>query len=329
MNSRPPEMTFDQLQRYRLAAEMAEARRDRAPESILDGGSREGFLRHYLPGDRVVNLDRDFFRGDNFVQGDVLRLPFADRAFDLAVSLDVLEHIPRGRREDLLEEMARVSRRGLILGAPFQGEEVEEAERLAGDFSLKISGRRNEFIIQHRREGLPRLSEVLDWGREKGYRTAVVPNGFLPRWLAMICLNEYLGRLPDPWGMIFAANRLYHQRFYREDNADPAYRRMILFTVGEDAVPGEILSRLSAPVSRETPPAGTFPFLEKLLETVEGEKDNLIRELGTEKRRLESEFYRVARELEALKATYAYRAYRNTLGRLAGVFRKKPARRRA
>ncbi len=332
MNKQPQEMTFDQLQRYRLAAELVEEVRDRTPWKILDGGGREGFLRHYLPGDRIINLDRNFFSGDNFVQGDVLRLPFADSNFDLAVSLDVLEHIPGGRREDMLSEISRVSRRGFLVGAPFRSEEVEEYEKLVANFSRKISGRSNEFIVQHQEEGLPHLPEVLEWAKSRGYRTAVIPNGFLPRWLAMMGLNEYLGRLPDPWELIFAANRIYHERFYRTDNAAPAYRQMIIFVKTGDLDSDTIISKYVSKAAGEIAPADTFRFFKQLLETIEEEKDNLIRKLAGEKNRGERELAQISgelasvrRELDALKATYAYRAYKKTLGRLADVFRNGPA----
>ncbi|MFH1038452.1 MAG: class I SAM-dependent methyltransferase, partial [PVC group bacterium] len=222
-------MTFDQLQRYRLGGEMIDAVRDRKVFRILDAGSREGFLRSYLPEDRIVNLDRGIFSGDGFLRGDALSLPFPDQAFDVAVNIDVLEHLSPPDRPGLLSEMDRVSRRAFIVGAPFQSDEVTQAEDLAAAFSLRIQGRENEFLREHRREGIPQLQEVLEWGATRGYRTAVVPNGYLPRWLMMISLNEYLGRLSDPWAMIFAANRLYHEQFYRADNAAPAYRQMILF----------------------------------------------------------------------------------------------------
>jgi len=286
-------MTFDQLQRYRLAGELAEAIRDRTPLAILDGGSREGFLRFYLPGDRIVNLDRGAFSGEGFVRGDVLRLPFAGRSFDLTVSLDVLEHIPGGRRDELLGELARVSRRGFIVGAPFRGGEVETAEKLAGEFSRRLRGRENEFLSQHRAEGLPGLSRTLEIGRKLGFRTAAVPSGYLPRWLAMICLNEYLGRFDDPGELVFPANRLYHERFYRADNAAPAYRQMILFLREGDRDPEEIAARFAAGPAGETGSGPALDFLEKMLETIESGKDRLIdslrREEKTRRKRAEEE----------------------------------------
>ena len=66
---------------------------------------------------------------------DVTALPFADAAFDAAMSLDVLEHVPDFRAA--LREFARVLRPGgrLVLTVPFySGNASSEAvARLAGD----------------------------------------------------------------------------------------------------------------------------------------------------------------------------------------------------
>jgi SAM-dependent methyltransferase len=51
----------------------------------------------------------------SFCQADALALPFADGTFDLAASVNVLEHIPAPRLPLVLKECARVARRGLYL----------------------------------------------------------------------------------------------------------------------------------------------------------------------------------------------------------------------
>ena len=48
----------------------------------------------------------------NPVQGDIRSLPFADGAFDLVMSLDVIAHLPPGEEHLAARELARVARRG-------------------------------------------------------------------------------------------------------------------------------------------------------------------------------------------------------------------------
>ena len=61
-------MTFDQLQRYRLTADLIEAVRGRGSLTILDAGSHQGYLASFLPGDTIYNLDRNDFTEINFLQ---------------------------------------------------------------------------------------------------------------------------------------------------------------------------------------------------------------------------------------------------------------------
>jgi len=49
------------------------------------------------------------------VRADALRLPFADRSFDLVLSIRFLFHVPRELRPAILAEYARVSRRFVVV----------------------------------------------------------------------------------------------------------------------------------------------------------------------------------------------------------------------
>jgi SAM-dependent methyltransferase len=48
------------------------------------------------------------------------RLPFADRSFDVVSCLEVIEHLPVDIYEAALRELARVARRHLLIGVPWQ-----------------------------------------------------------------------------------------------------------------------------------------------------------------------------------------------------------------
>jgi SAM-dependent methyltransferase len=107
---------------------------------VLDDGAAFGFTtvrvdralrrRPSCPAPTVVGLEYD--RGHvgqarrrcptlPFVRGSAAALPFADRAFDVVLLLDVLEHLPDER--PALGEAERVLRPGgtLILSVPYRG----------------------------------------------------------------------------------------------------------------------------------------------------------------------------------------------------------------
>lgn len=270
-------MTFDQLQRYRLAAEILEALRTRRPSRILDAGSREGFLREFLPEDAVVNLDREYFDGSSLVLGDVLSLPFPARAFDAVVSLDVLEHVPAARRTAFLDELVRVSAGAVVVSAPFASDAVVAAEKLVNDFCLRVAGRENEFLAEHLASGLPREEEVASWARQQGIFSLAVPNAYLPRWTAMMCLNSYLASLPDPWDLIFRINGLYDREFSATDNRPPAYRRCFLFSRTEIPNAEALRRRLAAPGPSGDAEKEAWAFLGRLAEAVAaGQKEKIL-----------------------------------------------------
>jgi ubiquinone/menaquinone biosynthesis C-methylase UbiE len=101
--------------------------------SVLDVGCGEGIgtvrMAKVLPEARVVGLDvahpglleewktRQHERIE-FIAGSAYDLPFADDSFDLVSAIEVFEHLERP--EQALGEMARVSRRGVLLSVPWE-----------------------------------------------------------------------------------------------------------------------------------------------------------------------------------------------------------------
>jgi SAM-dependent methyltransferase len=104
-----------------------------AATSVLDVGCGEGIgtvrMAEVLPEAHVVGLDvpapglleewqkRSAGRPE-FVAGSAYELPFEDDTFDLVAAIEVFEHLERPARA--LEEMARVSRLGLLLSVPWE-----------------------------------------------------------------------------------------------------------------------------------------------------------------------------------------------------------------
>jgi SAM-dependent methyltransferase len=101
------------------------------PESVLDVGCGEGVITcqwaERLGDGRVVGIDLDDpkLRTEwssrarpnlEFRAEEATRLSFADDEFDMATAIEVLEHVPEP--EATLAEMARVSRRWLLVSVP-------------------------------------------------------------------------------------------------------------------------------------------------------------------------------------------------------------------
>jgi hypothetical protein len=101
--------------------------------SILDIGIGHGDIPRAIIGwtaqrglrCEATGLDLDFAtiatatrlpenRGLDFIQGDMLALPFADQSFDITMSSMTLHHLSDDEAVQALQEQARVSRLGII-----------------------------------------------------------------------------------------------------------------------------------------------------------------------------------------------------------------------
>lgn len=205
-------MTFDQVERYRGAAMIVgEIRRSMGEtvQQVLDIG---GFFRTLageplLPGPLMISdcdctvVDIEPADVPGYRRMDPEKpLPFEDRAFPVTICMDVLEHMPPGRRLAFVEDALRVTSGVLILGAPFQHPDRVAADRWLAGFLDTVLGEPNPMLDEHIRNGLPDaalLQLALD---AAGCRYLSFPNGDLGMWRLVMAVKHLvlLARGPDP-----------------------------------------------------------------------------------------------------------------------------------
>jgi ubiquinone/menaquinone biosynthesis C-methylase UbiE len=93
--------------------------------SILDVGCGNGiFTNTVIKAKTVVGVDRSMAALQHVktlrCQVDITKLPFSDRTFDLVVAMEVLEHLTHVDFKKSLEELARLSRRYVMVTVPFK-----------------------------------------------------------------------------------------------------------------------------------------------------------------------------------------------------------------
>jgi hypothetical protein len=222
-------LPFDLYQRHKLVQEAVDrifgwSRR----LAILDVGGASGRLRAFFPRDRVVVVDREGQAGDIDARAEAFKLPFGDRAFDVVVSLDTLEHIAPRQRPVFLQELARVTRDVVMVAAPFAGPLVAEAESILEAFLQKRLKLEHRFLAEHTRHGLPDRNEVSQMLARSVGTVVAVPNGNLDRWLPMMALSFYLDVDPGLADLKRQVSAYYNRTYYRSDNSEPAYRYLLV-----------------------------------------------------------------------------------------------------
>jgi SAM-dependent methyltransferase len=225
-------LPFDMHQRYAQCRAVLDCLPG-ARRSLLDvggvlggGGGHLGTSADFFP-DEVPPISTDVRASDHPDHRVVPPgpLPFADASFDVVLCLDVLEHLAREEREGLLDELARVSRRFVLLGAPFATAGVSDADQMLFATIEARHGYAHEFLRQHLAHGHPDLAGTLAHWESRGARVVVLPNGWLPYWQAMQLLNLPLAE-PVMGERYARAQTLYNTAVH--DWREPAYRHLLV-----------------------------------------------------------------------------------------------------
>lgn len=97
------------------------------PHSILEVGVGDKVFGSYIKNNTSISYTSVDIAEDLFpdVVGSVLELPLGDDTFDIACSFEVLEHLPYEDALRGLEELARVSKKYVLISVPHFGPRVE------------------------------------------------------------------------------------------------------------------------------------------------------------------------------------------------------------
>jgi SAM-dependent methyltransferase len=103
-----------------------------APSSVLEVGVGDRVFGSFIQNNTdvvytSVDVAEDLHPD---VVGSVLKLPFADKSFDVVCAFEVLEHLPFAEFEKAVSELARVARTHVVISIPHFGPMLS--------FSLKI-----------------------------------------------------------------------------------------------------------------------------------------------------------------------------------------------
>ncbi|MEB2284955.1 MAG: methyltransferase domain-containing protein [Myxococcales bacterium] len=224
-------MPFDMYQRYdhaRAAAVWLGA----PPRRILDvggvmGGAHGHFaaLADFFPDDDTRAVDVRVADHPDHLAAAGPPLPFAAASFDLVLCQDVLEHVPPEGRAPLLDELRRLSRRFVVLGAPFATPGVRDADAVLFALVEARHGYAHGFLREHLAHGHPDLAATIAYFEAAGASVVALPNGYLPYWSLMQAANLLLAE-PALGARYARAQARYNGQV--ADRREPAYRHLLV-----------------------------------------------------------------------------------------------------
>jgi SAM-dependent methyltransferase len=141
---------------------------------VLDAGCGEGVLvEEYADRLAITGLDANY-SSPRVASGSVTRLPFADRAFDRVLCLDVLEHLSYEDQPRALAEMHRVLAAGgeLLVSVP-------NLAHLQSRIQFLLRGRLIRTASELKHPGDRPIAEYLELARRTGF-TLVGRHGVFP-----------------------------------------------------------------------------------------------------------------------------------------------------
>lgn len=161
---------IDQFERYVCA--IKEIRKIESEVSVLEigaGGEGISYFSNLLKSCNFFLFDvrKDAFNGlkkKQTIIGDGCRLPFRDKAFDVIVSVDAVEHIPKLIRHNFYKELKRVCKKRLIITCPLQSSDAafqgEKYDIIFQYFYERAHGVKEPNTEQHIASGHPTLEEI-------------------------------------------------------------------------------------------------------------------------------------------------------------------------
>jgi hypothetical protein len=233
-------LPIDQYSRQAWAAEVVNALRGNKKQlKILDVGGYKGKTSEFFPDDEVVVCDLYDVDEKNYVKGDGRKLPFKDDSFDVVLTFDTYEHIPREGREVFISELERVSSLGVVLAAPFDNDQgsVSSAEVDLNDYHKELYGKDHPWLKEHIDYKIPHPSELHKIIGKNSLISTSLNSNHLDVWVTYQSLYFSIDLDDDLRGRVDVLNREYNSNFKDLDVApeNSSYRQIYFFTKAKNS----------------------------------------------------------------------------------------------
>ncbi|MFQ5851465.1 MAG: class I SAM-dependent methyltransferase, partial [Candidatus Binatia bacterium] len=196
--------------------------------TVLDVGAGPSYVteRFLDKRFRVVRSDIADFGDPGIVV--LLRgqpFPLDDNSFDAVIAMDVLEHIPCTERQMFLAECLRTSQFLTVVAAPIGTAEVEAAERCYAAVFERLFNRKESFLIEHAKFGVPRPDDVRAMTSALNTYVIEVDNVLISDWLAFNVIDLFVSTIDDGYSAKGFLNKRLNSRVPANYDGGQHYRR--------------------------------------------------------------------------------------------------------
>lgn len=267
-------LEFDLYSRHHIITQAVRALAGDKPLHLVDAGGRSGLIQTFMPEQdlTVVDIrepetesDKKLKEQNKYFLGSVLNMPLPDKSVDLALSLEMLEHMTAEERPRALREMLRVSRMGIVFSFPQDSVVNDKAERLVNSYYKRLTGEEHPWLKEHiQQRPLPQPDQLEAAMRDLGLE-----------FVRLSSSNTYLWTLMRYY--IFSTHGFHTDvesmfEFYNKHLADaadaigPSYRSIYIAVRPEFA---HLLQRLPKQTRGQTPmPPEVLTLLDKVFDSV-------------------------------------------------------------
>ncbi len=258
--SQPTDLTtlpFDQYSRQFVVATLINTalRGKKKSLSIIDLGGHKGKTAEFMASDKVTVLDVYDEKYKGYIKGDATAIKAPNDHYDVAVSFDVFEHIPRGRRQAFVNEALRVSRFGAFIAMPIDTDDgsVSHAEKLLNHMHHKMYGDDHQWLKEHIAYRIPNHDEVSQLIKKSGAQSVSLASNQITDWQLLQALIFMAAKNPYATTPVAELNQWYNQHISElELGVEPGYRR--IYFVTKDA---KALAAVTAAVEQLAKPSDT------------------------------------------------------------------------
>jgi len=204
--------------------------------SVIEIGSGGLGIGPYLKS-RFIGIDVAFTQPYSShlkpIVGSALSVPIKDSSSQVAISSDMLEHVPAKQRVKAVTELFRIATHMIIIGVPTGSKAHQQDKDLDTEYQ-KVHGDRHPFLEEQTTFGLPAVADIekaiADAARATGksYSVEIVPNINLKLRLWM--MRGWISRSLIA-NIFYRKFLLFFIPLFRHFNQKPVYRHLFFITL--------------------------------------------------------------------------------------------------